>query len=94
MSADKKKKKSASSPVRKTVPPFWETGCKRGRIKNGFFYIAFLLVTTSVIKSRLFDAGYGLMYHSNLVDNDDVLVCTMEGVLKEIGTFKYQKDRR
>jgi len=53
-----------------------------------------MLVSTTVIKSKLFEAGNGLMFHSTLDDNDDVLVCTLEGDLRHIDKFKYQKDRR
>ncbi len=52
------------------------------------------LVSTSVKESRQPGGGSGLFFHSDKLDNEDVLVCTLEGVLKDFGTFKYQKKRR
>ncbi len=57
--------------------------------------VLYVLVTTKVIKSNLLGgAGYGLMFLSDYEDNEDVLICTLEGVLKNIGLLRYQKDRR
>ena len=61
------------------------------RLNNTFIIV---LVFTSVIESRLPDAGKGLMFHSTFEDNEDILVCTLEGDLVEIGQFRWQKDRR
>ena len=82
-----------------------EANSKRGlpkplqAVSNLLLYIyitnnTFLLVTTTIVNSRLFEGGQGLMFHSELEDNEDVLVCTLEGVLKHIGRFRFQKDRR
>jgi hypothetical protein len=46
------------------------------------------------MKSKLTGGGNGLWFFSGLEDNQDVLICTLEGVLKHFGRLRYQKDRR
>ena len=51
----------------------------------------FIIVLLSVVQSRLPDAGYRLMFHSTFDDNENILVCTFEGDLREIGSSDGKK---